>query len=221
MRPDLLKFVQQFYQAKLQAFKGASKIDEQPQSTHQLFVKDVAQAHFQGSGTRLYFNLTGPGNAYHQVTNSTTNCNPAEARRCAESAKALMEFSKSAAGAEYCDILAHDINFITPYSGQVTEIRKALYDLGIDDMWNIWTTAHSQGKQGGITIFNPVINIGKSRPGADDKVPMTLMVDKHDILVALSRARAGRMIVGDLRASPRWGFVWCNILRLESIANVV
>jgi len=60
-------------------------------------------------------------------------------------------------------------------------------------MWNIWTTAHSQGKQGGITIFSPVINIGKSRPGTDDKVPMTLKADKHDILVALSRARVGRI----------------------------
>jgi len=92
MNPDLLKFVQQFYKTKLQAFKGASKIDGQLQNTLQLFVKDVAQAHFQGSGTRLCINLTGPENAYQQVTNSTTKCNPAEARRCAELAKALMEF---------------------------------------------------------------------------------------------------------------------------------
>jgi hypothetical protein len=62
-------------------------------------------------------------------------------------------------------------------------------------MWNIWMTAHSQGKQGGITIFSPVINIGESRPGIDDRIPMTFMTDRHNLLVALSRARVGRMIV--------------------------
>jgi hypothetical protein len=200
MVPDLLKAVQGFYpKDALKPCSGAASIDKLLQNTVNLFVREVARSSFLGNGAQFCINVSGPENAHQQVTNSTTKCNPGEAQRCAELAKALRDFSKTVSkNPNTREITADDIKFVTPYSGQVSELRKALFQVGLDDMGDIWTTAHSQGRQGMIIIFSPVINIGKSRPTTEDKVPMSFMADKHNILVSLSRARVCRMVVGDL-----------------------
>ncbi|KAF9697869.1 hypothetical protein EKO04_004401 [Ascochyta lentis] len=178
MTPDLLTFVQKFYPpGALKAFDGAGNIDRELQNSLRQFWALRLRESFQGKSSQVCIDVSGRENAHEQVSNSTTKCNRGEARVIADLCKELLSFEPVSTTGNKCRAVnADDINIVTPYTGQVLEIRKALLAHGITTIRNTWTTAHSQGKQGGLTIFSPVINIGTTQPQGNDKIPMSFLV---------------------------------------------
>ncbi|KAF2131739.1 hypothetical protein P153DRAFT_355467 [Dothidotthia symphoricarpi CBS 119687] len=206
MLEELYACVSQFYDGKLKAYSGAGNIDKPLQNTAEACWKSRLRDSFAGSVRQVAIDVTSEGTIKHaQLNGTTTKLNEEEAKVVAWTVKDMLLFTPPAntLGMYYRPFTPADFVVVTPYTGQVLEIRKHLRLSGGHVFVNtegvlVCTTSHSQGKEALMTFISLVVNIGKTRAEPDDKVPVSFMADDHNINVAFSRQRIGRHIVGGL-----------------------
>jgi uncharacterized membrane protein YgcG len=202
MLPNLLAFVAQFYQGvNLKADRSTNMIDVPLQNTMNAFWASYLRDSFQGDKNMVAIDVSGA--AKHELLpGTTTKFNNKEAILIAETVKKMLEFTPPANTTThgYRKIVPADFSIVTPYTGQVLEIRKEMRRAGIDtSRMLIATTNHSQSKQRLAVFFSVVVNTGSLRPGPTEKVPIHFVAQDHNINVSLSRQRLACHIVGGMR----------------------
>ncbi|KAJ8118029.1 hypothetical protein OPT61_g916 [Boeremia exigua] len=191
---ELLKFTRAFY-AKLEASPQNKEADMPLQITIKAFWNHFLRASFKGSRFQVAIDVPGK---HENASGSTTLLNLAEAETVATLFAAMLRFPAPEGGRP---IVPADLVALTPYTGQALAIKFAFHKAREPLLLQvaISTVAHGQGLEWPIVGFSPVINIGKTRLVAEDRLPIRFLANPNNINVAMSRARFGRYIIGGLQ----------------------
>ena len=139
----------------------------------------------------------GGGSGDSTTATTTTYANPAEAAAVAAIVTALLR-----AGASQ-----DAVGVVTPYAGQARALRRALNAAPASADVEVRTVDGFQGREKEVIVMSTVRSNGRGGVG--------FLADARRLNVALTRARAGLVVVGDARTllnSPVWGawLGWCG-----------
>jgi len=109
-----------------------------------------------------------------------------------------------------------DIGIITPYARQVQMLQEQLNACGRDlSEVEIGTVEHFQGQERAVIILSAVRSSTRTQELAEGaRRPIGFLSDPRRLNVAVSRAVAGLVIVGDLQHLARYSAEWKEIVRM-------
>jgi uncharacterized membrane protein YgcG len=194
---ELVHFSKQFYGDDLRPGMYNANIEVGLQDTLKAYWSTRLRPNFcSGSRAQVCIDVAGE---HSQQPGTTTRSNVAEAKAIAWTIKDMLNFVPSPTTLR--EIRPSDLGVVTPYTGQVLEIRHQLRELDVDlrDIL-IATTNQAQGKERNIIFFSTVINLGLTRVPMEDPFPIGFVADAKSLNVSLSRARVGRYMFGGLQA---------------------
>jgi hypothetical protein len=194
---ELINFSKQFYGDDLRPGRYNANIEVGLQDTLKAYWNTRLRPNFcPGSRAQVCIDVAGQ---HSQQPGTTTRSNVAEAKAIAWTIKDMLDFAPSLTTPR--EIRPSDLGVVTPYTGQVLEIRHQVRELDVDlrDIL-IATTNHAQGKERNIIFSSTVINLGLTRVPMGDPFPIGFVADAKSLNVSLSRGRIGRYIFGGLQA---------------------
>jgi hypothetical protein len=194
---ELVDFSKQFYNGDLRPGIFNTKIEADLQDTLKAYWNTRLRPNFcAGSRAQVCIDIAGK---HSQQSGTTTKNNVAEAKAIAWTIKDMLDFVPALTTPR--EIRPSDLGVVTPYTGQVLEIRHQLRTLDVDlSEILIATTNHAQGKERNVIFFSTVINLGLARVPMGDQFPIGFVADPKSLNVSLSRGRIGRYIFGGLQA---------------------
>jgi hypothetical protein len=194
---ELINFSKQLYGDDFRPGRYNANIEVGLQDTLKAYWNTRLRPNFcPGSRAQVCIDVAGQ---HSQQPGTTTRSNVAEAKAIAWTIKDMLDFAPSLTKPR--EIRPSDLGVVTPYTGQVLEIRHQVRELDVDlrDIL-IATTNHAQGKERNIIFSSTVINLGLTRVPMGNPFPIGFVADAKSLNVSLSRGRIGRYIFGGLQA---------------------
>lgn len=191
---DLLGFIKRFYN-KLNADPSSGRIETELVAILKAFWAARLRKSFKGKPSLVAFDINGH---FTQQEGSTTKSNRFEAIAMVFTIKVMLEFKPPQDGRQ---IVPSDIAVVTAYTGMVVAVETELTQVlgfSIANQIKVSTINHAQGSDWNAVLFACVIALGDGRVETNERFPIGFVANANSINVALSRARVGRYIFGNL-----------------------
>ncbi|KAF2822902.1 hypothetical protein CC86DRAFT_422929 [Ophiobolus disseminans] len=160
---------------------------------------------YRGWGVEVGLDVTGTRFGHEISPGTTTRHNRKEAEVIALTViDMIMLEAPNDFEHGFRQIRGKDILVIANYSGQITEIRRAVtahaegLNIAQDDLDDIWyrTTANLKGIERNITFYNTTIASGTLRLLKDENLPLGFVANVHNLNMFITRCQIARYIVG-------------------------